>query len=87
MIDETEFQALELSMKDIQKEIEKVKTLDDLVLVTIVETSLLPLRFLYHDLKLKNENSKKILKISSNGYNNKIVDYKISTEKKIRCKS
>ena len=86
MIDEIEFQALELSMKDIQKEIEKVKTLDDLVLVTIVETSLLPLRFLYHDLKLKNENTKKILKISSNGYNNKIVDYKISTEKQIRCK-
>lgn len=87
MIDETEFQALELSMKDIQKEMEKVKTLDDLVLVIIVETSLLPLRFLYHDLKLKNENTKKILKITSNGYNNKIVDYKISTEKKIRCKA
>lgn len=84
MIDETDLKALELAFKDFQKEFEKIKDLDDLVLITLVETTLLPLRFLYHDLKLKNEEQKKLLKISSNMYNTNVVEYKIQEDKKFQ---
>lgn len=71
--------SIEMTMKDVSKEMEKVKNTDDLVLFAMTESILIPLRYLTYELKRKYEEQKKSIEenkklISSQKHNN-IIEY------------
>ena len=71
--------SVEQTLKDMSKEMEKVKNTDDLVLFAMTESVLIPLRYLTYELKRKYEEQKKFLEenkklVSSNKHTN-IVEY------------
>lgn len=67
--------SIEMTLKDMSKELDKVKNTDDLVLFAMSESIILPMRFLTYELKrLKDEQVKKIEEnkklVSSQKYTN-----------------
>ena len=71
--------SVEQTLKDMSKEMEKVKNTDDLVLFAMAESVLIPLRYITYELKRKYEEQKKFLEenkklVSSNKHAN-IVEY------------